>query len=288
MYPQFFPGTALAVSSYGVLMGVALVLMWAVALGLARSDRLPADRLGSVLIVAAVSGLITARVAWLLQHGAVVDVAAVRTLPAGGLAFSVGAVVAVLATWVGCRRYGVPVVAWLDCVAPGLAVAAIFERIGALLVGADFGRYVGVGEWGYAFAVRYPADAPATISHANSLRGFPGVSAAGSAPVHPVQVYAAVLALLVVFAVPWLRRRRAYSGQVFFAVVALLVAGQVPLAPLHHGTPGPEIGPLRPVFIAGFGLLCVLWIADRLVAIQAARQPGRGRWWHGGPWSPPA
>ena len=44
-----------------------------------------------------------------------------------------GAFAALLVSVIGCRRVGVPLLAWLDCVAPAFALGAICERIGALL-----------------------------------------------------------------------------------------------------------------------------------------------------------
>jgi phosphatidylglycerol:prolipoprotein diacylglycerol transferase len=284
MHPLLFtvPGTEFVVSAYGFCMGLALVAAWVLALLLARSDRLPSDRLGTVFVIAAVLGLLCARAVWLQQQGQPLTAETLRQLPAGGMTVFGGAFAALLVCLVGCRRVGVPLLAWLDCVAPAFALGAICERIGALLAGGDFGRYVGAGDLGHALAISYPPGSPAFILHAVTLQGLPGVTEAASAPVHPVQAYEAALAVVTLVIAMWLRKRRRYSGQVFFAAMAVFVAGRALLDPLRHDASPEVFGPLRLAQISGLGLLLVLWIASRVAAGAGLRA------WEGGPWSQPA
>lgn len=288
MFPHLFtvPGTDFIVSSYGFFMGLALLGAWLLALLLARRDRLPTESLGTVFVVAAIVGLACARAIWLLQQGQAVDVDALRQLPAGGMTAFGGAFPALLVCVIGCRRAGVPLLAWLDCVAPAFAFGAACERLGALLAGGDFGRYVGADELGHALAVTYPPGSPAFTLHTFTLQGLPDVTEAASAPVHPVQGYEALLGLVTLAVALWLRRRRRFSGQVFFAAMAVFVVGRALLDPLHHDASPEVAGPLRLAQIAGFGLLLVLWIGARVQAGRAASTPGGLRPWEGGPWSP--
>ena len=288
MHPQLFtvPGTDFVVGAYGLCMGLALVFAWVTALLLARKDRLPSDRLGTVFVLAALAGLLCARAVWLLQQGQPLGLAELRSLPAGGMTVFGGAFAALLVCVIGARRNGVPLLAWLDCVAPAFALGAISERIGALLAGGDFGRYVGVGEPGHGLAVTYPPGSPAFILHAVTLQGLPGVTETASAPVHPVQAYEAALMLVMWVVAWWVRKRRTYSGQVFFAAMAVFVAGRALLDPLRHDAAPEVFGPLRLSQVSGLGLLLVLWIASRVQASRAAATPGGLRAWEGGPWSP--
>ena len=219
---------------------------------------------------------------WLQQQGQPLTAETLRMLPSGGMTVFGGAFAALLVSAIGCRRIGVPLLAWLDCVAPAFALGAICERVGALLAGGDFGRYVGAGDLGHALAISYPPGSPAFILHAVTLQGLPGVSELGSAPVHPVQGYEATLALLTLLVALWIRRRRRYSGQVFFAAMAVFVAGRALLDPLRHDASPEVFGPLRLAQISGLGLLLVLWIASRVAAGAGLRA------WEGGPWSKPA
>jgi prolipoprotein diacylglyceryltransferase len=284
MHPLLFtvPGTEFVVSAYGFFMGLALIVAWVLSLLLARADRLPSDRLGTVFVVAALLGLLCARAVWLQQQGLSLTLDTLRMLPSGGMTVFGGAFAALLVSAIGCRRAGVPLLAWLDCLAPAFALGAICERIGALLAGGDFGRYVGAEDFGHSLAISYPPGAPAYILHMVTLQGLPGVSEAGSAPVHPVQAYEAALAVVALWVAVWVRRRRQHSGQVFFAAMAVFVAGRALLDPLRHDASPEVFGPLRLAQISGLGLLLVLWIASRVAAANGVRA------WEGGPWSKPA
>lgn len=284
MHPLLFtvPGTEFVVSAYGFFMGLALMVAWVLALLLARADRLPSDRLGTVFVLAAMLGLLFARLVWLQQQGQSLTLETLRMLPSGGMTVFGGAFAALLVSAIGCRRAGVPLLAWLDCVAPAFALGAICERIGALLAGGDFGRYVGAEDFGHSLAISYPPGSPAFIHHVVTLQGLPGVSEAASAPVHPVQAYEAVVAAVALFIAVWVRRRRQHSGQVFFAAMAVFVAGRALLDPLRHDASPEVFGPLRLAQISGLGLLLVLWIASRVAASGGARA------WEGGAWSKPA
>jgi phosphatidylglycerol---prolipoprotein diacylglyceryl transferase len=290
LYPQLFtvPGTDFVITAYGLGMGLALVGAWVWALLLARQDRLPTDRLGTVFVVAVLFGLLGARAVWLLQHAHALTLDELRNLPAGGMTVFGGAVLAVIVCAVGARRIGVPLLAWFDCVAPAFALGAVFERIGALLAGGDFGRYVGPEELGHAFAVTYPPGSPAFVLHTVTLQGLPGVSEVASAPVHPVQAYEALVAALAVGVALRLRRTRVYSGQVFFWTIGVFVAGRALLEPLRHDASPEVLGPVRLAQISGLGLLLVLAIAAAVQRGRAAATAGGLRWWEGGPWSPKA
>lgn len=288
MFPQLFtvPGSDFVVTAYGLCMGLALVSAWVWALLLARQDRLPSDRLGTVFVIAVLFGLLGARAVWLLQHGEALTLETLRSLPAGGMTVFGGAVLAVIVCVLGARRVGVPLLAWLDCVAPGFVLGAVFERIGALLAGGDFGRYVGPEELGHALAVSYPPGSPAFMVHTLTLQGLPGVSEAASAPVHPVQAYEAAVAVIAVVVALRLRRTRAYTGQLFFWVMGVFVAGRALLEPLRHDASPEVFGPFRLAQVSGLGLVLVLMIAAGVQRGKAADTPGGLRLWEGGPWSP--
>ncbi|MEZ4451711.1 MAG: prolipoprotein diacylglyceryl transferase [Nannocystaceae bacterium] len=259
MRPILFEVLGWPLQAYGVAMGLALLLGWFVALDRARRDGLPTDRLGTIFVLSAFAGIVGARALWLLQHGGAFGFAELIQLPAGGMAVAGGMVAALLVSVVGCRRIGVDPWAWLDCVAPGFAVGLVLERIGAFLAGADFGRYVGPDELGYALHVRFPAGTPVHEFHAQILRDLPALTADASAPVHPVQIYGAILGVLLVLLAGWLRRRRAYSGQVFLGVLAaFFVARLVIEDPLRYDASAPLFGPLRVGHVSALGLCLVL------------------------------
>ncbi len=291
MVPELFtlPGLGWTITPYGLGMTLALVVSWLTALVLARRDRLPTEALGTVFVLAAIAGLLAARVSFVLQEGQPLELAAIRSLPAGGLAVFGGLFAALLVTLIGCRRWRVPTIAWLDCVAPAVVLGGIFERVGAFLAGADFGTYVAPGAFGQALAVRYPPGSPAYILHGATLQGLPGVSETGSAPVHPVQLYIAATCALALIVGLVVRRRRRFSGQAFLAVAAIFLLGRAVLCePLRFGASPEVLGPLRLQQVSGVGLLIAVAIAAQMLAGQAARRADGLRLWEGGPWSPKA
>src|SRR5690606_22193568 len=119
MAPELFtlPGLGWAVTPYGLAVVAALVGSWLTALLLARRDRLPTEALGTVFVLAAIAGLLAARVGYLVQQGQPIELATLRSLPAGGLAVFPGLLAALAVSALGCRRYRVPTLAWLDCLA---------------------------------------------------------------------------------------------------------------------------------------------------------------------------
>ena len=254
------PGGGWAVYADGAAKGLALLVAWLIALDRARRDGLPTEVLGAIFVVAAAAGLLGARALWLVGHPELATgFGALLQLPAGGLSLVGGAFAALLTTALGCRLRGVSTFAWLDCVAPGFAAGAAIERLGAFLAGADFGRYVAPGEWGYALAVTFPAGSPAHSVHVQLLDGLGVVSDAASAPVHPVQIYAAVLALIALGLALWLRPRRRYAGQVALAVLAFFVVARLGVEdPLRFDGTEPVWGALRRGHVAALGLLGVI------------------------------
>ncbi|MBK8265906.1 MAG: prolipoprotein diacylglyceryl transferase [Nannocystis sp.] len=262
MRPILFvlPGLGWALQAYGVLMGAALLLAWWTALDRARRDGLPTETLGSIFVASAFIGIIGARALWLVGHPqALVSVASLIQLPAGGLSAVGGAFAALAVTIAACRWRQIPTFAWLDCLAPALALGWTLERLGAFLAGTEFGRYVAPGEWGYALSVTFPAGSPAHQVHRRLLEGLPTVSEVASAPVHPVQLYAAGMGLLIFGLALRLRRRRSYVGQVFLGVLAALVIARLVIEdPLRFDASAPLWGPLRRGHVAALGLLGVL------------------------------
>lgn len=291
MIPELFtlPGLGWTVTPYGLGVAFALLASWLTALLLARRDRLPTEVLGTVFVLSAIAGLLAGRVSFLLQEGQPLELATLRSLPAGGMAVFGGLIASLAVGVIGCRRWKIPALAWLDCFAPAAALGGVFERVGAFVAGADFGTYVAPGDLGHVLSVTYPPGSPAYLLHGATLQGLPGVSAASSGPVHPVQLYVAATCALALVVGLVVRRRRSASGQVFLAVAAVFLLGRAVLfEPLRFGASPEVLGGLRLQQLSGLGLLVAIVVAARMLKAQAAGRPGGMRLWEGGPWSPKA
>jgi phosphatidylglycerol:prolipoprotein diacylglycerol transferase len=291
VHPILFtvPGLAWEVQSYGFFLGLALVLGWIVSMRLAEHDRLPTQPLGTAYVASVAAGILAARASFLVWHPDHVEGwHSFLVLQAGGLQLGGGAVVAVLVSWilVGRRRVGVPLLAWLDCVAPAVAIGIGLERVGALLAGADHGRYVGAD---FPLSITYPKGSVVFALHRSEMNALMPSTASESLAVHPTQLYAAAVALVVLVAAHWLRRRRRFSGQVFILTVTLLSIGLALFeAPLRADAGPGVVGPVSSSQLVFFGVAAILLGVYRARRARAVRDPGALRHWQGGPWTPTA
>lgn len=286
MAPLLFtvPGLGWEIQSYGFFMGLALVVGWVLALALARADRLPADVLGTAYVVSVALGLFAARGAWLAQHPGVADgVSSWLSLSADGLAPFAGVVAALVVSAVLATRQRVPVTAWFDVIAPAFAVGTVLERIGALLAGTGYGRYA--PDW--PLSITFGPDSPAFADHGAHLAGLMPPGAVQSLPVHPTQLYGAVLGALGLWLALALRRRRTFSGQVFVGYAIYVVVARIFVEEWFRADAiQPVLGPFNPGQVAALGLLVGLTLVLRTRARRAAQMKAGLRYWEGGRWSP--
>ncbi len=163
----------------------------------------------------------------------------------GGLVFYGGLIGASLATIIFARVKKVSLWKIADIMAPSVALGSMFGRIGCLMNGCCYGRACEM-----PWAIRFPTD-----------------HYTGGIPVHPTQLYDALLNLGLYLGLAWLfRHRRKFDGQIFavflmcYAVTRSIVElfrGDYDDAHLHNGfTPAHllSIG----ILIAGIVLYRVL------------------------------
>ncbi len=280
------PGTDWEVSAYGFFLGLALVAGWLVSVSFAARDRLPADRLGTSYVVAVAFGLVGARAWWLVQHpDAWAGPASLLALQQGGLSAAAGVTIAALFALLHTSRMRVPTLAWLDAVAPALALGVAMERIGALLAGSGYGRYAP----GFPLALRFPEGSPAFLEHRRELAQLLGAGATESLPVYPTQIIGFALAVLALAIGLRIRARRRYGGQVFLVVASLLLAARSLVEdPLRADQGDALLGPFTGAQLAALAVIAVLAGIARARSARVAIDPKGMRPWEGGPWSPPA
>lgn len=196
------------VQSYGLMMALAFL----VGGFLARSEMdrrgLPKDFAWSLVVHAAVGGLVGSRLLAMVDDWSELlrdPVALILT--GGGYTFYGGLVGGTLTVTWAMRRRGLPWLPMVDCIAPSLAIGQALGRVGCQLSGD--------GDWGVAtrlpWGMRYP----------NAVVGW---SEAASVRVHPTPLYEAA-AYTAVFAVLWaIRRRDRPPGTVFWWYLVLLPA----------------------------------------------------------------
>jgi prolipoprotein diacylglyceryltransferase len=140
--------------------------------------------------------------------------------------------------------------AQVDGVAVALGPMVALARVGCFVAGCDYGRVTQV-PWG----VRRAPGQPAFIAQVE--RGLLPFDAAASLPVHPTQLYEALLGLVMLW-VAWLARRRGVPA--LAPVLMSYGAGRL-FIELWRGDLRAMFGPLSLAQLLSLVLLagCVLW-----------------------------
>jgi hypothetical protein len=158
-----------------------------------------------------------------------------------------------------CRRDGLALARMADLTVIPLGVALALARVGCFMAGCDYGKVSSL-----PWAVRFPAGSPAWHDH---VRGalIPADRAA-SLPVHPTQLYEALLGLAIIAGAIAFGRRWRRDGDRFLVAAATYAIGRLGIEMLrgdagrgiHAGLSSGQI----------FSLLVLLAIAARLVVLQ--------------------
>lgn len=234
----------LPIYSYGVMLGLSLVIGWYLSLTLAERDGLPKETIANCYVVTAIAAIVGSRLLYILtnidefrtnQHdpNSAIDFASFFALRRGGLVAYGGFLGGYLGSWFYLQKHRIKVMPWADVAVPSLAAGLLVTRIGCYLFGCDFGK-------------RLPATAPAfltklgTFPHwgTNTLDGggdgapawSKHLDAAGhgtpaaaelmkmnhSWPVHPTQIYESIVGLMLLALLLWQRKHQKFRGQIFF------------------------------------------------------------------------
>lgn len=219
--------------SYGVMLGLSLVVGWYLTLRLADKDGLPQETMANCYIVTALSAIVGARLLYVLTNLDQFDsFGDLFSLNRGGLVAYGGFLGGFVGSWAYLRMNGVRLMPWADVAVPSLASGLFITRIGCYLFGCDFGK-------------RLSPDAPAFLQKMGTFPHWePGISASGdgaeafvhqlkiagrgtpaytelmnsghSFPVHPTQIYESVAGLALLGLLLWQRKYQTFRGQVFF------------------------------------------------------------------------
>ncbi len=113
----------------------------------------------------------------------------------GGLVFYGGLIGAIIAGAIYLHWKKLPLWKTADVLAPSIALGSVFGRIGCLLNGCCYGRACNL-PWAISFPADNPLHPPTT-------------------PVHPTEIYDALLNLALYGFLAWLFRRKKFDGQIF-------------------------------------------------------------------------
>ena len=249
MHPIIVQFGPLTIYSYGLMMAIAfLVGGWLTGRELTRKG-FNGDLASSIVLYAAVGGLLGARLLALIADPSALATHPLRAIFSGaGFVWYGGLIGGFVAVSWSIRRHGLPWASTVDSIAPGLALAHAIGRLGCQLAGdGDWGRETTL-PWGMA----YP----------NAIVGWdypPGVR------VHPTPLYEFV-AYTAVFLFLWsIRTRPLRDGTLFWLYLILACGARFAI----------EFIRINPPFALGLTQAQVTSLA--LVAIGAAQLVVRSR-----------
>lgn len=171
MHPELFhlPFFNFAVHSYGLMLVIGLLLAMELAKFFARRSGLNPDYFTTAGILALVSGLIGARLAYVIQFNEEfrdngksfwANFLSAINIPSGGLVYYGGFLLAFVTLVVYARWRKIPLMRGMDIVAPCVMVGLAFGRIGCFLNGCCWGQAC---ELPAPIAVQFPYGSPAYI-----------------------------------------------------------------------------------------------------------------------------
>lgn len=125
-----------------------------------------------------------------------------------------------------CRRDGAPIARMADLAVIPLGIALAFARLGCFMAGCDYGKVSSL-----PWAVRFPAGSPAWRDHVHA--GLISADRAASLPVHPTELYEAVLGLVIVAITIAVGRRPRKDGALFVLAAATYAIGRLAIETLR-------------------------------------------------------
>jgi phosphatidylglycerol:prolipoprotein diacylglycerol transferase len=223
---------SIPIYSYGVMLGLSLVVGWYLTLTLADRDGLPKETMANCYVFTALAAIAGSRVLYVLtnldEFHSLADVFAFRR---GGLVAYGGFIGGYLGSWFYLKANGLRLLPWADVAVPSLASGLLITRIGCYLFGCDFGKRLPdtapdflkkLGTFPHWAAGTLDAGdgAPAFVRHLELYRGTALgaelLKTNASLPVHPTQIYESFCGLLLLGVLLWQRKSQKFRGQIFF------------------------------------------------------------------------
>jgi phosphatidylglycerol:prolipoprotein diacylglycerol transferase len=234
----------LPIYSYGVMLGLSLVVGWYLTLTLAERDGLPKETMANCYVVTAIAAIVGSRVLYILtnvdefrvnQHdpNSAIDFATFFALRRGGLVAYGGFLGGYIGSWFYLQKQNIKLLPWADVAVPSLASGLLVTRIGCYLFGCDFGKRLSptapaflaklgtFPHWATGTLDGGGDGAPAWSKHLDAAgHGTPAAAELmkmnHSWPVHPTQIYESIVGLALLSLLLWQRKNQKFRGQIFF------------------------------------------------------------------------
>ncbi|WP_437756611.1 prolipoprotein diacylglyceryl transferase [Sorangium sp. So ce1389] len=215
----------LPIYSYGVMLGLSLVVGWYLTLGLAERDGLPKETMANCYVVTALAAVLGSRVLYILTNLDEFDsLGAMFDIRRGGLVAYGGFLGGFLGSYLFLRSHRIPLLPWADVAVPSLASGLMITRVGCYLFGCDFGRPLGetapawlkkLGTFPHwpEGTLDHGSGSPAWVQHVKE-RGL-DPTADASLAVHPTQIYESLVGAGLLVLLLLARRRQKFRGEIF-------------------------------------------------------------------------
>jgi phosphatidylglycerol---prolipoprotein diacylglyceryl transferase len=223
--PYFGEVHSIPIYSYGVMLGLSLVVGWYLTLWLSEKDGLPKETMANCYVVTAISAIVGSRLLYVLtnlsEFESLGDFFAFRR---GGLVAYGGFLGGYLGSWLYLKKYKIKLMPWADVAVPSLASGLLITRIGCYLFGCDFGRRLEstapeflqkIGtfpHWAHG-TLEHGEGSPAWVHHVQRF-GL-SLDSTSSYPVHPTQLYESLVGLGLLALLMVQRKHQRFRGQVF-------------------------------------------------------------------------
>lgn len=200
MYPRLFQFGHVAIPTYGVFAAIALIAALALAMHTARRLALDPNKIWNLGIIGIFTALLGSRLLLILFHLSdfashpfwMLGLVTVRnrSIFYGGVLLAICACVGyIFAVRLPLRRT-------LDCLAPAIALGLVLNSLGTLAAGSEYGT---------------PTSMPWGVIYHHGLATLWSGTPLGIR-LHPVQLYEAVIELLLFFFLTFLLPRRTRGG----------------------------------------------------------------------------
>jgi phosphatidylglycerol---prolipoprotein diacylglyceryl transferase len=272
---------SIPIHSYGVMLGLSLVVGWYLTLGLAEKDGLPKETLANCYVVTAITAVLMARVFYFITNPSELkSPLEFFALWRGGLVAYGGFIGGLLGSYFFLKYHKLRLLPWADVAVPSLASGLMLTRIGCYMFGCDFGKPLPDSAPGWLKTVgtfpHWPegtltrgSGSPAWFQHVEN--NLIGADAATSLPVHPTQIYESLVGALLLALLFWVRKNQKFRGQVFlvfaFAYGVCRFVLEILRDDLERGEFGPHLAE-HWVVTGGLLLFAIAYIVSIAKAVK--------------------
>lgn len=194
---------------YGVCIAIGFLAALGILVWKRRHANMTKDQIFDMAMLALFCGILGARAFYVIEfwkeNFAGRSFWKIFRIDEGGLVFYGGFILALIAVCVYAKLKKLSIPLILDIAAPAMALAHAFGRVGCLLQGCCFGKPVSDGG---SCGIVFP-------QNSRPAGRFPDITANGvSLPLHPVQIYEAVLNVILCVLLLLMFRYSKKAGQV--------------------------------------------------------------------------